>query len=77
MRITLILDNDVEGALRNKARLLGVPFEQVVNETLRRGLSLEMDESSAPEYRIVPNQSGFVPGVDPLKLKQINDEIEA
>ena len=77
MRIELTLDNDVADALRNRARLLGVPLEQVVNETLRRGLSREIDEPSTPQYRIVPNRSGLVPNVDPLKLKQINDEIEA
>ncbi len=40
-------------------------FKQVVNGTLRRGLS--------PAYRVVPNNSIFVPYISLLQLRQIND----
>ena len=77
MRTTLTLDNDVADSLRERARLLNMPFKQVVNDALRRGLSPAVSEAPTPEYRVVPMHSGFVPGVDPLKLNQLNDEIEA
>ena len=77
MRTTLTLDDDVADALRERAKLLNLPFKQVVNETLRRGLSPEAKKTSTPEHRSVPNRSAFAPGIDPLKLNQINDQIEA
>ena len=77
MRTTLTLDDDVADSLREQARLLEKPFKQVVNEALRRGLSPVAGESPAPSFRIVPIRSGLVPGVDPLRLNQLNDQLEA
>ena len=77
MRTTLTLDDDIADALRERARLLNVPFKQVVNDALRRGLSPEAREAPAPPYRVVPNHSAFVRGVDPLRLNQLNDDLEA
>ncbi len=79
MRTTLTLDDDIADSLRERARLLDKPFKQVVNETLRRGLSPGVSEEQAhyrTPYRVVPIHSGFVPGIDPLKLNQLNDELE-
>ena len=77
MRTTLTLDDDVAEKLREQARLLDRTFKQVVNDTLRRGMSPDVRKGSTPEYRIVPNHSALAPGIDPMKLKQINDELEA
>ena len=77
MRTTLTIDEDVADSLRERARLLDRPFKRVVNDALRRGLSPALSEAPAPEYRVVPIHGGFVSGVDPLKLNQLNDEIEA
>ncbi len=75
MRTTLTLDDDIAHSLRERARLLNKPFKQVVNDALRRGISPAVRETPAP-YRVVPHHSGFVPGVDPLRLNQLNDELE-
>ena len=77
MRTTLTIDEDIADSLKERARLLDRPFKQVVNDALRRGLSPALSEAPAPEYRVVPIHSGFVPGVDPLKLNQLNDQLEA
>ncbi len=77
MRTTLTLDDDVARALRERARLLNLPFKQVVNETLRRGLSPEANEARLTGYRLVPHQSELAPGIDPLRLNQINDQLES
>ena len=77
MRTTLTLDDDIAEALRERARLLDTSFKQVVNEALRRGMSPDAKEASSPEYRVVPNHSAFAPGIDPLKLNQLNDELGA
>ena len=75
MRTTLTLDDDVADFLREQARLQDRPFKQVVNDTLRRGMSPAVREERAA-YRVRPLPGGFRPGVDPLKLNQLNDELE-
>ncbi len=77
MRTTLTLDDDLAESLREQARFHDLPFKQVVNDTLRRGLSSATGDAAPPRYRVVPNSSGLVPGVDPLKLNQVYDQLEA
>ena len=48
----------------------------MVKDTLRRGLS-PVEGAAAARYRIVPNRGGLLPGVDPLKLNQLHDQLEA
>ena len=75
MRTTLTLDDDIAGFLREQARLQSRSFKQVVNDTLRRGMSPAAREER-PTYRVKPLRGVFRPGVDPLKLNQLNDELE-
>ncbi len=76
MRTTLTLDDDLADALKERARLLDKPFKQVVNDTLRRGLSPAAIQEERPVFVVKPNHSGFKPGIDPLRLNQLNDELE-
>ena len=76
MRTTLTLDDDVADFLKLQSRLQDRSFKQVVNEVLRRGMAPGSQEPELPPYRVVPNRSGLVPGVDPLRLNQLNDELE-
>ena len=76
MRTTLTLDDDLAAALKEQSRLAGKPFKQVVNDALRRGLSPALPEAE-PCYQVTPHRSGFRPGVDPLRLNQLNDSLEA
>ena len=75
MRTTLTLDDDLADALKQRAKLLDVPFKQVVNDALRRGLAPEAPEDR-PVFRVRPFRGGFLPGIDPLKLNQLNDQLE-
>jgi hypothetical protein len=77
MRTTLTLDDDVADFLRAQSRLQDRPFKQVVNDVLRRGMAPGPQAPELPRFRIVPNRSGLVPGVDPLRLNQLNDQLEA
>ncbi len=77
MRTTLTLDDDLALSLKEQARLLDKPFKQVVNDTLRRGMSQVVRETPAPGYRVVPNRSGLAKGIDPMKLNQLVDQLEA
>ena len=47
MRTTLTLDDDVADFLHEQARLHDKPFKQVVNDTLRRGMSPAVRGGSA------------------------------
>ena len=76
MRTTLTLDDDLAAALKEQARRADQPFKQVVNDVLRRGLSPVLAEAE-PGYEVRPHDSGFRPGVDPLRLNQLNDSLEA
>jgi len=49
VRTTLTLDDDVDNRLRQTARETGLPFKEVANRALRRGLlSLEGNASTEP-----------------------------
>ncbi|MCY3919318.1 MAG: antitoxin [Chloroflexi bacterium] len=75
MRTTLTLDDDLAAVLKEQARLLDKPFKQVVNDALRRGMAPAPPEDR-PRFRIRPHHSGFAPGVDPLRLNQLYDQLE-
>ena len=75
MRITLTLDDDIAGYLYEQARLHDKPFEQVVNDALRRRMS-PVAREDPPVFRVAPLRGGFRPGVDPRRLNQRNDELE-
>lgn len=78
MRTTLTLDDDLAARLKDLARRRRAAFKEVLNTVLRRGLARQ--EPSAPRprrFKTRPFRSGFRPGVDPLKLNQLVDELEA
>lgn len=76
MRTTLTLDDDVADFLRAQSRLHDKPFKQMVNETLRRGMAPELRRPARARYRVEPNRSAFLPGVDPRRLNQLSDQLE-
>jgi hypothetical protein len=76
MRTTLTLDQDVADFLKEQARLLNKPFKQVVNETLRRGMSPTLEPTERRRFKVKPISSGFNPGIDPLKIKELDAELE-
>lgn len=75
MRTTLSLDDSLVDTLKEQARLLNLPFKQVVNDALRRGLAPNIGEERTA-YRLKPIPGSFLPGVDALRLNQLNDELE-
>jgi hypothetical protein len=75
MRTTVSLDADVAARLRALARERGVSFKEVLNSTLRRGLSEERAEASRP-FRMPTHHGGLRPGVDLTKALQLAAELE-
>ena len=77
MRTTLTIDDDLATALKALARDSGKTFKAVVNEVIRRGLMTGEKPVPAREpFRVASARRGFLPGIDPLKLNQLVDELE-
>ena len=76
MRTTLTIDDHLVLALKRIAGKQGTSFKAVVNEALRAGVeAIEAPPDQAP-FRTVVRAFKFLPGIDPLKLGQISDEME-
>ena len=77
MRTTLTLDDDLAAALKKVAHDSGKTFKSVVNQTLRNGLTTGARPlPETPRYQVESAPRGFLPGIDPLKLNQLVDELE-
>jgi hypothetical protein len=76
MRTTLTLDPDVARMLEEEAHRQRKPVKQVVNEALRRGLAPRAGARSAGRYRVKPHRTTLRPGIDPVALNKLSDELE-
>jgi hypothetical protein len=77
MRTTLTLDDDLAKRLKELAGETGRSFKEVTNEAIRRGLSAGAPQlAGVRPFRVKPKACGFRPGVDPMKLNQIYDDLE-
>lgn len=54
----MTLDDDLSEALRLKAKQAGLPFKQIVNATIRRGLEMEGRPVRRRRYRLEPASLG-------------------
>ncbi|MBI4704320.1 MAG: hypothetical protein HY744_24715 [Deltaproteobacteria bacterium] len=78
MRTTLTLDDDVAERLRGLAAHNRGSFKATVNAVLRRGLTAQERASRGGKpFRLEPFRSAFRAGVDPIRLNQAYDDLEA
>jgi hypothetical protein len=77
MRTTVTLDPDVAARLRKLALRRQSSFKVALNDALRRGLTAQERAVEPEPFAVAPHPSGFRPGVDPGRLNQLLDEIEA
>jgi hypothetical protein len=76
MRTTLTIDDDLVGALKDLAHRSKRPFKEVVNETLRAGLTTRRAPRAKP-YRVKPASLGEVlPGINLDKALALADALE-
>ena len=76
MRTTLTIDDGIAKALKELAHRSNRPFKEVVNETLRAGLSAKR-VPKAKRYRVKPvSLGGVLPGVDLDKALALADALE-
>jgi len=78
MRTTLTLDPDVAERLEQAIQRDGRGLKATVNEALRIGLGLAERPSGEPvRFKIRAFVDGLRPGIDPDKMNQLLDELEA
>ena len=77
MRTTLTLEPDLAKKLKDLAHRKGMSFKQTLNEVVRRGLAVQTQQPPAEPYSVVPHRGGFRPGIDPGKMNQLVDQLEA
>ena len=73
MRTTLTIDDDLAASLKEQARQQHVPFKRVVNDALRRGLSVSQDGGTASADADHSEENDY-PENDPKYYKRILDE---
>ena len=74
----MTIDDHIATALKALARTSGKSFKTVVNEVLLNGLTTGKKPVPSQEaFRVASARRGFLPGIDPLKLNQLVDELEA
>lgn len=78
VRTTLTLEDDVAAKLRQLAHRRRMSFKDVVNAVLRRGLAAQGRAPDAPtRFRVETFRSPLRAGVDPMRLNQVIDDLEA
>lgn len=73
----MTLDRDVAEHVKKEMRRTGRALKAVVNDALRRGLSIGGKPPRPPRFTVSPHAFGLKPGVDPDRLNQLVDELEA
>jgi len=77
MRTTLTLEDDLARRLKELARSTDRNFKEIVNDAIRKGLSLGERPAADQERFVVRAEAcGFRTGVDPTKLTQLYDDLE-
>lgn len=74
MRTTLTLDDDLMARLKEEAHRRSLPFRDVVNAALRRGLGSPPAKKKRPVLRTYPSR--LRAGFDPAGFNKLADELE-
>lgn len=74
MRSTLTIDPDVEQLLRDAVAQTRKPYKVVVNEALRRGLSVAEPAPARP-FKVEPLSLGWNETLDPTGFNRLLDQL--
>ena len=77
MRTTVTLDADVEQLLRDAMQSQRQSFKEALNQAIRRGLSNAEAVTEETPFVVRPRRMGLRAGIDPARLNQTADELEA
>ena len=77
MRTTVVLDSDVAKALRQLRQKSEKSFREILNETLRVGLSINSGATAKGRKFVVRSvKGGFRAGIDPEALNKTLDQLD-
>lgn len=78
VRTTVTLDPDVAAKVKELAHRRRASFKETLNDLLRRGLAAPGAAREKGEPFVVePHTGGFRSGIDPEKLNQLLDQLDA
>ena len=78
MRTTVTLEGDLADRLKEYAHRRRTSLKVALNTLLRRGLDAERNASSPRRrFAVKPHSGRLQPGLDPGKLNQLVDRLEA
>ncbi len=77
MRTTVTIDPDVQQLLQDAMQRSRQSFKATLNQALRRGLADMVPHVDEPPFQVMPRPLGLRAGIDPARLNQLNDELEA
>ena len=77
MRTTIDINDATLRLLRERARLVEQPFKEVVEESLRLGLSVMNRRTGAKAFRVEAHDLSLKPGFRGTSLNQLYDQLEA
>ena len=76
MRTTVTIEPDVAIEIEKRRQAPGASMKRVINGLLRKGLRAEAETPPPAPYRSETFDLHFRPGIDPLKLNQLVDELD-
>jgi hypothetical protein len=77
MRTTVTLDRDVEQLLRDAMQRKRRSFKATLNQAVRKGLGADATPADGTPYEVQARALGLRAGIDPTRLNQLNDELDA
>ncbi len=77
MRTTLTIDDELAAQIEDLRRREGSSLKRVVNDLLREGLRSRQHLRRAKRYRTPTRRLRLLPGLDPLRLNDLVDELDA
>ncbi len=77
MRTTLTIDDDLSVAIERYQSSKGLKFRDAVNLLLRSGLESTEKTTTSTSYEGPVFDSELFPGIDPNRMNQLADELEA
>ena len=76
MRTTVTLDPEVNRLVETAMHRERKSFKQIVNDSIRRGLTPERLRKSRALFRVVVHKARLMPGVDRRAFNRLADDIE-
>lgn len=77
MRTTVTIDPDVQQLLQDAMQRSRQSFKETLNQAIRRGLADIAPQVDEQPFRVAARALGLRAGIDPTRLNQLNDELEA